>query len=78
MYFSLGMRLKEDLKIFFVVIKKNNIYLFKIIMRWIFTCKINKTQDSMNKKQVINFSFYKTKAQNTIIYRIQCKNQKLN
>jgi uncharacterized protein YfkK (UPF0435 family) len=38
---------------------------------------IKKKLNSMNKKQIINFSFYKTKARNTVIYKLQCKNQKL-
>ena len=34
------------------IIFKKNIYLVKIIMRWIFTCKINEKK-SINKKHVI-------------------------
>jgi hypothetical protein len=53
------------------------IYIDKFLGDGFLHTKLKKKLNSMNKKQIINFSFYKTKSRNTIIYKLQCKNQKL-
>jgi len=47
-----------------------NTCLIKIVMIWIFTCKINKNYVFIKEKEIIS-TFYKTKVRNTITHGIK-------